>query len=63
MQVVVFSAAADVAADVKHASCNAIHDATPTCCITHPHYIPPPQVNHFCEFSMESPLYKYLAHC
>ena len=39
----------------RHASCNDIHDATPTCCMTHPHYIPPtpptlhptPQVNLF----------------
>ena len=31
----------------RHVSCNDIHDATPTCCMTHPHYIPPPQVNHF----------------
>ena len=46
----------------RHASCNDIHDATPTCCMTHPHYIPPTQVNHFLRISMECSLYKYLAH-
>ena len=47
----------------RHVPCNAIHDATPTCCMINPHYIPHPQVIHFLRNSMECSLYKYLAHC